>query len=626
MAIYKNVISPPVRPSLLLDFANSKSLDPTISFTRSSTATYYDGYTTAKAGENLRKYSEEFDNAYWVPNGAGFTANQTAAPTGETTADKCTITASSGYHDAYTNQEYAKAGEYYTHSVYVKAGTGIPAVYLYSSFQSGGSIAKFNLTAGTYIGNASGNGYNSFSAVGIHNVGNGWYRISATYLETASGLRPFTLGISDTTADTVTVITGNGTDHVFVWGSQVERSNGATEYIKTTTSPVYTTVPKLMTASNNVARFDHDPYTSESKGLLIEGGRTNLLTESIVKGSYWYTPGSFFEENSGIAPDGTNTATTVYSDSAGSASNVHKVVGANAGQYYTLSVYAKKSDAGADTTMGVYLYASGTTNDFIQHTTFNLVTGQIANANVHGTNGAFSRIYPVGNGWYRLSVTGQMPAGISQSISSGIMYTPSQGNAAFLLWGAQLEASEFHTSYIPTNGSTVTRSNDNAKIDSIDTSDWYSSGKGTSYVEAAVGGYTTSQGFASMYESGHGNDWHGYYSNAPSTSNDAAYTVNGYNVKFATSVGGGSSASVGSSNYAPGVFVKGAQTWDSKSMHYSFSGLSTSAVSDRYVTQHNTLSFSQLYESGFHAQFVHIKKYAFYPEKMTEAQVKALTE
>jgi hypothetical protein len=332
---------------------------------------------------------------------------------------------------------------------------------------------------------------------------------------------------------------------------------------------------------------------------------------------------SLFDDNSGIAPDGTLTATTVYSNGS---SNVHKVVGANAGQYYTLSVYAKKSDAGVDTTMGVYLYASGTTNDFIQHTRFNLETGQIADANVHGTNGSFSRIYPVGNGWYRLAVTGLMPAGISQNISSGLMYTPSQGNAAFLLWGAQLESSEFHTSYIPTSGSTATRSGETVLMSDIDTSSWYSSGKGTSYVEAATGGYTTSQGFASMYELNHGNDWHGYYSNAPGTDGTAAYTVNGYNSKFSQSVSGGSSATVGNSNYDPGVFFKGAQAWDSRGMSYAFDGLSTSSIGDRYVTQHDTLSFSQLYQAGFGAQFVHIKKYAFYPEKMTEAQVAALTE
>ena len=56
---------PTSKPSLLLDFANSKTLDPRITFTRSSGAFYYDGSTNVKAEENMLKktYSEhDFQN------------------------------------------------------------------------------------------------------------------------------------------------------------------------------------------------------------------------------------------------------------------------------------------------------------------------------------------------------------------------------------------------------------------------------------------------------------------------------------------------------------------------------------------------------------------------------------
>jgi len=36
----------------------------------------------------------------------------------------------------------------------------------------------------------------------------------------------------------------------------------------------------LLSAANNVARFDHNPVTGESLGLLIEEQRTNLVTRS----------------------------------------------------------------------------------------------------------------------------------------------------------------------------------------------------------------------------------------------------------------------------------------------------------------------------------------------------------
>jgi len=76
-----------VRPSLLLDFANTKTLDPRITFTRASTGTYYDGKTVAKSEENLMLYSQEFDNAYWSKPSTTVLANNTSAPDGTTTAE-----------------------------------------------------------------------------------------------------------------------------------------------------------------------------------------------------------------------------------------------------------------------------------------------------------------------------------------------------------------------------------------------------------------------------------------------------------------------------------------------------------------------------------------------------------
>jgi hypothetical protein len=51
MSIAQNF--PEIRPSLNLDFANVKALDPRVTFARASTGAYYDGQTVAKAEENL---------------------------------------------------------------------------------------------------------------------------------------------------------------------------------------------------------------------------------------------------------------------------------------------------------------------------------------------------------------------------------------------------------------------------------------------------------------------------------------------------------------------------------------------------------------------------------------------
>jgi hypothetical protein len=77
---------PALKPSLNLDFANVKALDPRITFARASTGTYYDGQTVAKAEENLLIRSQEFDSSpTWATSSSSVTANTTTAPVGRTT-------------------------------------------------------------------------------------------------------------------------------------------------------------------------------------------------------------------------------------------------------------------------------------------------------------------------------------------------------------------------------------------------------------------------------------------------------------------------------------------------------------------------------------------------------------
>jgi hypothetical protein len=61
------------------------------------------------------------------------------------------------------------------------------------------------------------------------------------------------------------------------------------------------------------------------------------------------------------------------------------------------------------------------------------------------------------------------------------------GTSGIYLWGAQLEAGAFPTSYIPTVASTVTRSADVASITGTNFSPWYRQDEGTVFAEGAPG-------------------------------------------------------------------------------------------------------------------------------------------
>ena len=67
----------------------------------------------------------------------------------------------------------------------------------------------------------------------------------------------------------------------------------------------------IKTAASGAARFDHNPATGESLGLLVEEARTNMAYPSIVPSATtgrWIIDGLIVTSSAGSAPDGTTTA------------------------------------------------------------------------------------------------------------------------------------------------------------------------------------------------------------------------------------------------------------------------------------------------------------------------------
>ena len=230
-------------------------------------------------------------------------------------------------------------------------------------------------------------------------------------------------------------------------------------------------------ASNNVPRFDHDPTTGESLGLLIEESRTNYVDNSNDV-SQWnrIINSATIESNTTdtLSPDGTNTSTKI---TGGSNSGISRdgVLSVSASTNYIASIFAKKGTADS------FKLEFGTGANQFQ-ATFNLTTKAFSGTSAGGWFTSISTSYvDYPNGWVRVILTGTTGGSASGSPNFAV-YGISSGYAYF--WGGQAEVGSFVTSLIPTHGSTVTRAADNAKITGTNFTDFYNDTEGTFFVEA----------------------------------------------------------------------------------------------------------------------------------------------
>jgi hypothetical protein len=231
----------------------------------------------------------------------------------------------------------------------------------------------------------------------------------------------------------------------------------------------------LQTASTDVPRFDHNPTTGESLGLLVEEQRTNLLLQSENLGTTWTLSEATVSLNTAIAPDGQTTADTVI-PSNGALGVPRQDVLLSDSTIYTFSVFFKTAGLNS-----VNLQFFNKTNTFHGSKNLDLSTGALSGSEYIGA----TSVVAYGNGWYRL-ILANLGSGTGAT-SPNVRIVPSttgNGTSGFYIWGAQLEAGSFPTSYIPTTTAAATRAADVATITGTAFSSWYRQDEGT--VFAAV--------------------------------------------------------------------------------------------------------------------------------------------
>jgi hypothetical protein len=371
----------------------------------------------------------------------------------------------------------------------------------------------------------------------------------------------------------------------------------------------------IQTAPINAPRFDHDPVTGESLGLLIEEQRTNKFSysEQFVN-TGWDKSNIIITYDQIISPDGSLNADKFKKDSSNTESCfMTDDTSLTNGVTYTQSIWAK---AGEKT----HLQIAPSTGFDSRYQNFNLVTGTLGNGDVQSAS-----IEAYGNGWYRCSVTqtannstsGRMVFALTESNSSSRISAVSgnEGDGIYI-WGAQLEVGSFPTSYIPTSGSTVTRPADTVTISGSNFSNWYNPTEGTVFFDSNVTSNTTSFGW--IIHAGSDNDRYGYNnsSTAVSTSGVPFVSIGAASADFGTGptniAGGGVMAyAYKSSDYA--VYGNGIKLGGS-GISQVVSGASELAIGFRGSYNANT------YMNGT------IKKLAYYPQRLTNAQLQTLTQ
>ena len=389
-----------------------------------------------KGRENLFTYSNDFSNAAWLKNRAIVTSGQSGY---DGSSDAWKLIADIGGSSSRVYQLFSSTGVITT-SIYAKA-----AEYNYVGLYFAGSNVGvvWSLIDGTpqnpilSYPNIYGNG---------ESIGNGWWRFSITHNAISGDVRVFPCEQNIHNGNTPDGVSG-----IYIQDAQIEIGLAATDYIE---SGATTGKAGLL---EDEPRFDYSGGAT-CPSLLLEPSRTNYIrhseyiNESVASWSRFFS--TIITNNDAISPDGKNNATKIECPIGQNARIDAIVVGLAAGTY-TYSFYAKGNVSNLD--VNIYEDATG---DTLSSTAIETLIND--------------------SEWSRVDIT------FTSTTSSTIrcIYTALTAGDYFYLWGAQLEAGSYPTSYIPNHsGGSVTREADDC--DGAGDSSTFNDSEGVLYLESS---------------------------------------------------------------------------------------------------------------------------------------------
>ena len=532
-----------------------------------------------KYRENLLTESNNFSDSDWLPTETSATSGQSGYD-GTNDAWKFTPSAVSGPHRIIRTVSGA-GNSVITLSVYAKAD-GYNFIRI-SENAATGDYATFNLTDGSVESNTG-----ISNTATTTSVGGGWYRCSFSVdggvstrfdiyvMESASVQQPWS---------------GNGTDGILIQNAQLETGMVATDYLDSgaTTAKAGVLI--------DLPRID---YSSGAGALLLEPQRVNVITQSEYFAA-WIQFNTLNTANAITSPEGVQNANKLIAASGVNNNVIYQ--GLSAGTY-TASIFAKKGEFEG------LVIATGTTGAF-----FNLNTNTYRN--FYASPPSY-KIEDYGNGWYRYSITfteagaNNLYIGPNDNISNTLGVTGNNSDGIYI-FGAQLEAGSYPTSYIPNHGTSsgVTRAADvctgGGSAESINSTE------GVLYAEiSALADDFANYKFISLYDGTFDNFCDIYFGDA---SNRISVRVRS---------GGGSIINMFFAVSDVKAFHKVAISWKSNEFKFFVNGVSKGLnTSGAVPTGLNTLDFHQ--PSNGNPFYGNVKQVAVFNEALSNSELATLT-